>query len=61
MSDEHSILDNVGTGRGIETIGDVMREKKLSEAREKRDKIAIVISIASIVIAVLSLIVSILK
>jgi len=65
MVDDKSFFDQIGTGRGIETVGDVMREKKRSEENEKRNfrhqRITIWISLVMLVLTVISIILIIKK
>jgi uncharacterized protein YerC len=37
MKDEFEFFDHMGTGNGIETIGDQMRRKKMIEEQDKRE------------------------
>ncbi|MDR2818112.1 MAG: hypothetical protein LBB37_01550 [Endomicrobium sp.] len=72
MKDEFEFFDHMGTGNGIETIGDQMRRKKMIEEQDKREieryqqakkheKITTRISLIVLLIAIISLLVSIVK
>ncbi|ACC99006.1 hypothetical protein Emin_1458 [Elusimicrobium minutum Pei191] len=58
MKDNFSFFDHIGTGNGLETIGDQMRREKRVINYEKRNT---TISLLTLIVAVITLIVVIIK
>jgi len=61
MGDKNSFFDNIGTGKGIETVGDVMRKKERTKQAVKHERIMIFLTLAILIIGIITLIIVIVK